>query len=180
LLKNIILYSLHIFCGFLYNLNFLEKKKKSNFYIQLKYISNFKPNYKRLLKKKTFNRSFVYAKSFFFFIFFCNFIKITTINCFEKVVFFVQPQYSPLFTLLRAPYRYKISRDQITFNRYFINFFFYLNESLNNINFNNFLEIFIFLNVYVELFSVFETNFFFKKKIKISFVFFLKNFFIVF
>lgn len=98
-------------------------------------------------------------------------------KCFEKIAFFIQPQYFGLFTVLRAPYRYKISRDQLTFNRYFINFFFYLKSEFNYLTFQKYGQIYNYIHVYLKLLDVFETNFFFKKKLKITLNFFFKSFF---
>lgn len=56
----------------------------------------------------------------------------------NNIKIFLKPTSSNLETLLRAPYRHKISRHQITFSRYFflITFKIPLNFTVNVVNFN--------------------------------------------
>jgi len=138
---------------------------KKKFIIEVKYLSNFKPNFNKL--KITKNKSSLfYAKKFFYFLFFCNFLKYKKYLYINRIYFFVQPLYSNVLTILRAPYRYKLSRDQLTFSRYNIIFYFELDNRLNNLKLFNVSQIFYLLNIYYNLFNFFETNFFFKKRIK--------------
>jgi len=96
----------------------------------------------------------------------------------SKSCMWIKPLKQKNITLLRAPYRYKLSRQQITITRYFIfyklvfNFKknFYLDTIKNCIDFTNSMKKF---NIWIE------SNIVYQFKIKCTFKIFLKTFFFV-
>lgn len=143
---------------------------KKTFKISINYISNFQffGNFLKTQKSK------INCKNFILFIFFFNFL-LKKYNWFYKFIYFFKPKYSVNYTLLRAPYRYKLSRDQLTFSRYFllISFVFknpfYLIRNINN------KDIIKFISFFYKFIPFFETNIYFQKKITLYFNFFFEN-----
>lgn len=111
--------------------------------IELNYITNINPKFSN---KKIMLSSF----ELIIFFFTLNFLFLKNYkNSFylKKLIFFFKPKKNKIITYLRAPYRYKLAKNQIKFNRFFINVKFIFNfKLLNCTNFN--------------------TIFFLKKKIK--------------
>ena len=93
--------------------------------IELNFSSNIKP---RFFKNNSFNNKNIYLINSDFFVFFIslNFFLKKKINnfsndyLFKKIIFYIKPLKKKTITYLRAPYRYKLARNQVTFNRYFI------------------------------------------------------------
>jgi len=143
---------------------------KKNLKISINYISNFK--LLNIFTKKKYNRA--NCKKFILFIFFFNFLNIKY-KWFSKVKLFIKPRYSNTYTLLRAPYRFKLSRDQVTFSRYHIVCSMLFKHALNYFKFLKTKDIFIFFNLLRNLIPAFESNVCYQKKIKIYFNFFFKT-----
>lgn len=128
--------------------------------INLIFISNFKPNFN---KKIVTNNSKLNCKNFLIFLLVLRFFLK------KKISIFVKPQFRKIINILKAPYKNKLSRTQITFSRYFIIFtlnFFKKNEYLNITN-NNF-----FINFYknlIKILNFFEIGLCNQKKIKCFF-----------
>lgn len=150
----------------------------NNFYISTNLITNFKPqllndfNNPMLFKK---NQNQIFCRNFFLFLLL---IKYKKINFFTKSTIFIKPYKKKIYTILRSPYRHKLTRHQIALNRY---------EVLSSIiikndkppvccNFKNVLNIRRNLTLFN---SWFESNIIFNHKIKISFNFFYLNNFII-
>lgn len=93
--------------------------------IELSFSSNIKP---RFFKDNNLKNKSVYLINSDFFIFFItlNFYLKKKINNYsndfflKKIIFYVKPLKKKTITYLRAPYRYKLARNQVTFNRYFV------------------------------------------------------------
>ena len=77
----------------------------------------------KIFKKVRLRRRILCRNLFLFFLY----LKYTNLNYFSKIKLFIKPNYSKLFTILRAPYRYKLGRYQYTISRFFILVTFYLN-----------------------------------------------------
>ncbi len=141
--------------------------------IKLNYYSNFRI----CLKSK---KHLVFCKKFLSFLYLFNFIFLKNFN-FEKnkiffyTSFFFKKKKQRLFVILRAPYKNKLSRNQLTISRYFYNFnlYFCLNK---NIKINSLKNFFYFFNSLRSFFYFFESNICFLHSYKIFFNFFLKCF----
>jgi hypothetical protein len=90
----------------------------------------------------------------------------------------VKPLKQKNLTILRAPYRYKLARQQITLSRYFI--FYKISFDFNdNFNLISFKQINDFI-VYLKKFNIWiESNIVYQFKIKCIFTFYFKNYFYV-
>lgn len=115
-----------------------------NLKITISYTTNFKPanflnfnNYK-LFKNK--NNSKIISRNFFLLLLLLKYSNKT--NFFNTVVF-VKPFYKKILTVLRAPYRHKLSRHQFILSRYSI--LCVINFNLEKINFNSISEILYFI-----------------------------------
>ena len=113
--------------------------------ISISYTTNFKTsfyvNFKnfKLFRSKT--KSKIISRNFFLFLLL---LKYTNENKFYlDTVVFVKPFFKKLLTVLRAPYRHKLSRHQFMLCRYSI--LFNITFKLKTLKFNNFSEISIFL-----------------------------------
>lgn len=137
-------------------------------------MSNF--NFLNIFNRKKTNR--VSCKKFILFIFFFNYLS-AKYTFFNKITIFVKPKYFNTQTVLRAPYRYKLSRDQLTFSRYYIVCSFIFKNFFNFIAFSSITEISIFINRIKTIIPFFESNICFQKKIKVYFNFFFKTNFLV-
>lgn len=139
--------------------------------INVTYLSNFKPsihinkNFNFNYNTKLINRNF-----FVFVLFLKKFLK----N--KNIVFFIKPVKRSNITLLRSPYRHKLTRHQLTFNRFQI----ILKMSVqlrNNIDINNLNQLTTFVLELKKFFNFFETNVCNQHKIKFSFFYNFNNFF---
>lgn len=128
--------------------------------ISLHYITNFKPqninlNTNIFLFQNIRNKQnqIICRNLFLFFLF----LKSINKQQQSSVSIFIKPKKNPHFTVLRAPYRYKLARYQYGVNRYYIvaTFFLTLYKDFicNNIN-----QIFYFLNICRKFYPWFETN----------------------
>lgn len=149
-----------------------------NLKITISYTTNFKPanflnfnNYK-LFKNK--NNSKIISRNFFLFLLLLKYSNKT--NFFNTVVF-VKPFYKKILTVLRAPYRHKLSRHQFILSRYSI--LCVINFNLEKINFNNISEILYFIKNIKKFYIWFESNIVQQHQSKIFLNFFFKNFFML-
>jgi hypothetical protein len=114
----------------------INNKKKIVFSIN--YITNFKPNFINSSKNLTFfnkdTNKIILNKSFFLFLISIRFLRRKSF--FNKNTLFVKKYKKNIQTLLRPPYRHKLSRHQLILNRYYIvhnmEYFFYDFLYLNN------------------------------------------------
>jgi hypothetical protein len=83
------------------------------------YITNFQPNIIadfnniKLFKIKKKNR--IICRNFFLFLLLLKYFKK---NNFFNISLFIKPFKKKLFTILRAPYRHKLTRHQLSLNRF--------------------------------------------------------------
>ena len=93
-------------------------------------------------------------------------------------VVFVKPKYCNTLNILRAPYKNKISKHQITLSRFFIvvSFKFKFEKF---IYLSGLSSIFLILKKLKNFYSFFETNITYQHKSVLTFSFFLKNFFLL-
>jgi hypothetical protein len=151
-------------------------KKKNLIKISLKYITNFNPNF--LIKPSNLNKNSnsvgkINCKNFILFI-----LLIKTIFKNEKIKFFVNPKKSSIYNILRAPYKNKMSKHQLTFNRFYFNISILLNLK-KEVVFKNLRSVYEFLFFLKNFYSFFESNVCFQHKSKINFFFHLNNFFLL-
>ena len=89
--------------------------------ISVSYITNFKPadflNFKnfKILKNKNSNK--IISRNFFLFLLL---LKYSNINNKLNITIFIKPFFKKFITILRAPYRHKLSRHQFILSRYYI------------------------------------------------------------
>lgn len=143
----------------------------NNLNVKITYLSNFKPN-TSVAKNFNFNyKNKIISKNFILFIFFLK-------NSFKKknVSLFIKPYKHSNLTILRSPYRHKLTRHQLTFNRFYldVNLTFPLKNFLN-VDSNN--EIFNIVNDLNNFLHSFETNVCNQHKIQVIFNFNNNNFF---
>ena len=108
--------------------------------ISISYTTNFKPsnflNFKNYKLFKNKNNSKIISRNFFLFLLLLKYSNKT--NFFNTTIF-VKPFYKKILTILRAPYRHKLSRHQFILSRYSI--LYTINFNLEKINFKNISEI---------------------------------------
>ena len=147
----------------------------NNINISINYITNFKPN-TQISENFTFSyknkKNIVICKNFLAFMYLINHLQKKKNN----IKIFLKPTNSSLETLLRAPYRHKISRHQITFSRYFFLISFKIPFNFT-IHINNTNQLFFFINELKRYFIFFESNICYTHSCKIKLNFFYNNFF---
>lgn len=91
-----------------------------------------------------------------------------------NIKIFFKPKRNKIETLLRPPYRHKISRHQITLSRYnvIVSFFTELNKKLVV---NNPAQLLFFIKEVSKTLNFFETNICYTHSIKMKAVFFYTN-----
>lgn len=99
-------------------------KKQSGINISLYYSTNISPilgsqQINALINSNNTINNKLFSKNFFLFLFFVNFKKTkNNFSKFSKITIFVKPKKVKKFTLLRAPYRYKVGRVHLMYSRY--------------------------------------------------------------
>lgn len=146
----------------------------------MKYVTNFQPNKNNfLLKSKKINFSVhnekIFCKNFlvFFILIKHSFWKTNT-----SVNVFIQPHYANTLNILRAPYKNKISKHQITLSRYTITVSVKLKLD-DFFVFNNINSCCFFLNKLKQYYAFFETNIAFQHRSVLSIFIIFKNFFLL-
>ena len=141
--------------------------------LSLRYVTNFRPdtsvsNTYKVNNKK--NEKIVCKNFIIFIILMRKLVKTSNIS------FFVKPFYSNALTILRPPYKNKISRHQLCLSRYFINIVIEL--PLKKIFvFKNLISFFNYLKKLRSFYSFFETNICYQHKSILFFNFKLSDFF---
>lgn len=116
----------------------------NNFKVSISYTTNFKPSHflgfrnLKLFKNKSKNK--LISRNFFLFLLLLKYSDATTIL---NTSIFVKPFFKKLLTVLRAPYRHKLSRHQFVLSRYSV--LYTINFNLKNLLFKNNQEIIFFL-----------------------------------
>ena len=120
--------------------------KPINLFFNLSYISNFKPVLTNKFEKEKIEittnlrkNSHVMCRNLFLYFLYLKYCNKNSL--FKKVSIFIKPYYSNTFTILRAPYRYKLGRHQLGLSRYYI--LVSLNLSLNYIFITNNIKLII-------------------------------------
>lgn len=149
-----------------------------NIKISISYITNFKPSYftsfKNLKLFKNKSNSKVIARNFFLFLLL---LKYTNKNSILNTTVFVKPFYKKVLTILRAPYRHKLSRHQFILSRYSV--LYTINFNSKQIYFNRIDEILFFLKNLKNFYVWFESNIVYQHQSKIILSTFFKNNFLI-
>jgi len=149
-----------------------------NFKISISYNTNFKPsnflNFKNYKLFKTKKNSKIISRNFFLFLLL---LKYSNKNNFFNTTIFVKPFYKKILTVLRAPYRHKLSRHQFILSRYSV--LYTINFNLNKITFTNINEILFFIKNIKKFYIWFESNIVQQHQSKIFLSFFFKKFFYI-
>jgi hypothetical protein len=147
----------------------------NNLNISINYITNFKPS-NHISENFTFSyknkKNIIICKNFLAFMYLINHLQKKNNN----IKVFLKPTSSSLETLLRAPYRHKISRHQITFSRYYFVISFKVPLKFN-VFINNFDQLFFLIKELKNYFVFFETNICYTHSCKIRFNFYYNEFF---
>lgn len=101
---------------------------------------------------------------------FLNFFKKNNISIFFKPIF------KRKFDILKAPYRFKMSKNQLYFSRYNILVVFYFNKNICILTTNNILN---FYKHILKFFLNFEVNICLQNSIKVFFTFKYPNNFLL-
>lgn len=149
-----------------------------NIRISISYTTNFKPSYftsfKNLKLFKNKNNSKIIARNFFLFLLL---LKHSNNNDILNTVIFVKPFYKKVLTILRAPYRHKLSRHQFILSRYSI--LYTINFNTNKLYFNHISEIVFFLENLKKFYVWFESNIVYQHQSKIFLNIFYSNNFLL-
>lgn len=142
----------------------------------MSYITNFKPaNFSNFRNFQIFNNNKnkkIISRNFFLFLLL---LKYTNNKNLLNVSIFVKPFFKKFITVLRAPYRHKLSRHQFILSRYSV---LYTISIKNNLIFiSNIFEIIYLIKKIKKFYIWFESNIVYQHQIKIFFNFFFeKNF----
>lgn len=141
-------------------------------------MTNFQPN---TTLKDDFNFEIynnktnkILCKNFIIFVIFMKYIN--NKNNKNIITFFIKPYCRYLLTMLRPPYRHKISRHQLTFSRYFIIFTIKIPLS-DLIMINNLNQLVFFFKNLRNLYVFFETNICLQHQSRITIFFKCNDFF---
>jgi len=135
----------------------------------MNFITNFRPistnvNSSFFFKAKTKNR--IMCRNFILFLLLISYLKNNSF--FLNFSFFVKPLFKKSVVILRAPYKNKLSRHQLSYNRYSLMLRF--NLKLNNLITLNKVSDLIFLIKKIKSFFLwFESNICYQHKIKFNF-----------
>lgn len=144
--------------------------------VSMSYITNFKPSdFSNFKKIKLFNNNKnkkIISRNFFLFLLLLKYSG--NKNLFNTSIF-VKPFYKKFITLLRAPYRHKLSRHQFILSRYSV--LYTLNINTTNIFISNIFEIVFLLKKIKKFYIWFESNIVYQHQSKIFINFYFeKNF----
>jgi hypothetical protein len=134
----------------------------------MNFITNFRPinidiNSNVFFKVKTKNR--IMCRNFILFLLLINYLKQN--NFFLNFSFFVKPFFKKSVVILRAPYKNKLSRHQLAYNRY--NLMLRFNIKLNNtINLSHFNDLIFLIKKIKSFFLWFESNICYQHKLKLN------------
>lgn len=119
-----------------------------NFKVSISYTTNFKPSdflyFNDLKMMKSKNEEKIVSRNFFLFLILLKFSKENSTYTFNSSIF-VKPNYKKFITLLRAPYRYKLSRHQFMFSRYYV--LFNIKINFENLFFKNINDLVLFIKL---------------------------------
>lgn len=145
----------------------------------MSYITNFKPQILEISKTDFFvfqklkKNNHILCRNFFLFFLYLKYCYSNKIV--KNVSIFVKPFYKNTFTILRAPYRYKLGRYQYTLSRYFVLCSFQF--TTQSLVFENMINIINFLKLCKNFYPWFESNLCYQHSVKIRFTGVLNSFF---
>lgn len=113
------------------------------------------------------NKQQIFCRNLFLFLIL---IKYKNRNLFNKSSIFIKPYKKKIYTILRAPYRHKLSRHQIVLNRYNIVSSLRL-KTIKIPSAKNFSNVVYFYNFFKKFNIWFESNIIYNYKTKISYCF---------
>ena len=126
--------------------------------VNLNYISNFNVN----ISSNSFLKKKIFCKNFIVFLMFLNFLKK------KKISIFFKPVFKRSFDMLKAPYRFKMSKNQLYFSRFDILVSFLFSK---NVLVTNKQKILFFYKYIFKFFLNFEVNICLQSSIKVFFTF---------
>lgn len=135
----------------------------------MNFITNFRPintniNSNFFFRVKTKNR--IMCRNFVLFLLLINYLKKN--NFFSNFSFFVKPFFKKSSVILRAPYKNKLSRHQLAYNRY--NLMLRFNLKINDfIQLNQINDLIFLIKKIKSFFLWFESNICYQHKIKLNF-----------
>jgi hypothetical protein len=147
----------------------------------LNFITNFKPNKINFNNNNNLifnnkNKDKICNNNFFLFMNSMKFFQQQ--NNFKKSSIFIKKYKRKVLTILRAPYRHKLSRHQLVLERFFI--VQQLEYKLkSDIYIHKNTELLKLLKTFKKLYSYFETNLVYQHKMNLFINFFYKNNFIL-
>lgn len=150
-----------------------------NFKISLSYTTNFKPSdflYFNDFKMFKHNNEKIVSRNFFLFLILLKYSNKNSIYNFKSSIF-VKPNFKKFITLLRAPYRYKLSRHQFMFSRYYV--LFSIKVDFENLYFNSLNDLIVFIKLSKNFYFWFESNIVSQHQSKLFIKFFFNNLFLI-
>lgn len=152
-----------------------------NINIILSFLTNFRPSNFSYLDDINFlkirKNSKIVLKNFFLFLILLKYLTNNKKKFLNQSIW-IKPTRKKLITILKAPYRHKLARNQLLLKRFFI---FYrikllLNEKIEVVSFNKAVE----LVGFFKKFNFFlESSLIYQYKTKINFSFFYNDFFLL-
>ena len=149
----------------------------------MSYITNFRPEVflkkvrrTQIIFKGLQRDNHVICRNFFLFFLFLKYCYKK--SYFKKMSVFIKPRHSNLFTLLRAPYRYKLGRHQLTTSRYTVLCSFTLSKHIV-VNLNKTNQLIVFLKICKNFYPWFESNICYQHIVFIHLVINYKNNFLI-
>ena len=144
------------------------------------YITNFKPDFTNVSNNsdlfKFYNKDRIISRNFFLFMSSMKFFNQKSI--FNKSNIFVKKFKKNVQTILRSPYRHKLTRHQLIINRYsVIQKFEYILK--NDININKISDLSYLIKTVKKLYIWFESNIVHHHKVMFFFNFNFKNNFLL-
>lgn len=141
-------------------------------------LSNQTTNLHRALVLKTNDTKKIFCKNFIIFIVFLKFLKkvfFKKSGVFIKYTFFIKPNTKNIFNFLKAPYKNKLSRNQLYTPRYKLNISIYLYKISPLLYINPHIYVNT-VNFFKKNLICLESNLIFLDKVQINFNVFLKNY----
>lgn len=156
-----------------------SKLNNTNIKISISYITNFKPadflNFKNFKILKNKNSRKIISRNFFLFLLL---LKYSNVDTNLNISIFVKPFFKKFITLLRAPYRHKLSRHQFILSRYYV--LYTINVNSSKLFIKNIYEITHLLKNIKYFYTWFESNIVYQHQVKIFFNFSFEKFFNMF
>lgn len=145
--------------------------------MSISYITNFQPlllnNFSNINLFTNRNKTKLISKNFILFL-----LLLKSHKKGLDIKFFIKPKYKKFITLLRAPYRYKLSRHQFLIKRYYITMS--LKIKSKKINLTHYKDVLFLIQFFKKFYVWFESNIVFQHQVKLFFKFNFKNNFLIY